>query len=976
MVLLLVFSDLNVFVAGTIADDPTEPEIECEEQLESDDEENIATECKEPETENSEDSTTEVEEQPEIENGEAPTTEGEEQPETENGEAPTTEGEEQPESESGEDLTIEGEPEPETENGENLANACESQTESESEENLATEGKEQLESKGENLAIDCEEEEELYSEENLGIDCEEEFYFEEELVTEEEEQLGSNSEEESVIEGEEPEELDSEENSAPKCKKNSPKSSPFGPFVSDVGPIGEIDLSKLDDDPNELEGFTQMKTNKGVEFPVRDKSGRTEYLYFGNLSNTRSVNSLEDEEAYKDFGDDWSRPLPKMDTTLASLVDGKQYIQAENFTIATALDIGPTESNGIVTYYYENGIASSPEWMGNGLVIAHGNSEDDTAQFLSGHMPILKLFKNEETHELIAYAAVISYQQRYGYIVDGYVKIKMQPVSDIKGRINVSMKYWKLNSTWPVTNFAYSVHMDIGKRHKESRVFSLGNDEGFYFYEKGMRDGTSYALTFFRDGFANPPAKFKGIDTDPNARPFTLFGYHQSPYYDKLNSPGFPEKDIDANTMYDFKTHPGWALRWEPKVQEYGDVIEANLEVAVTDRPDAAPVLQLDNDGEYTNNGYRITGTWKDKDSDTVSLYYMLDSGEPKKVGVYKNENLNTDAPWELIIQSDEWKKGLDHEISVYVTDEQDLESNIETIKLRPELTITEQVFDEGGKEAEEVAPEETLSYSILVKTGYITYDTGKYDQVNITQKYDPHLEQPTDLKVIDEDGNEVGTAIYNESASIIEASLNADADLPRSKEIYVTYKATVKEDAVTEEEIVGQATVSGTYSTKDEFKGTSNEVRTIIAAVLKFDSVPKVIDFGENLVISSRTKKYHPIEIDVPLAVKDTRKSSSPTPKSWRVMAKLKEPLTVKGTDIKLNGLFYHYGREDLYLTEDTSAEIYTRKTTDGKKVNISSTWSDDGDGLYLEVPAGTARADAYEGTITWMLQDVPPNQ
>ncbi|MFJ7889643.1 hypothetical protein ACIQYL_16325, partial [Lysinibacillus xylanilyticus] len=66
LVFVLVFSELNVFVAETIVGDPTELEIECEKQLESEGEENLATECKEPESENGENPTTKREGQPET----------------------------------------------------------------------------------------------------------------------------------------------------------------------------------------------------------------------------------------------------------------------------------------------------------------------------------------------------------------------------------------------------------------------------------------------------------------------------------------------------------------------------------------------------------------------------------------------------------------------------------------------------------------------------------------------------------------------------------------------------------------------------------------------------------------------------------------------------------------------------------------------------------------------------------------------
>ncbi|MFJ8462262.1 hypothetical protein ACIQ57_24630 [Lysinibacillus xylanilyticus] len=974
----------------------TESEIECEEQLESDGEENLATECKEPETENGEAPTTEGEEQPESESDEAPTIEDKEQPGTENGEAPTTEGEKEPETENGEAPTTEEEEQRESGDEENLENACERQLEYETEENLVIEGEEQLETDDEeNLAIDCEEEPEI--EENLEVDCEEEFYIEgEELVAEEEEQLESNIEEELVTEGEEQEELvtegeeqeelASEEKSTSKCLRRvaSPRVGYSGIPIKNVGEIGNIDFSKLDDSPNELDGFTQMSTNVGLELPTRESyQGRSYYMYFGDIANWRSRNSLKDMRSFLQYDDDWGRSLPSMNTKLSDFAyESDAHIMVQNFTVATALseDYNPNSLHGVVTYYYPGGRphhAGRIHQNGNGLVITYGEQENGRAQKQSNVMPILKLYKNEKTHELVAYAASLDTHTNPRF-VEGYLKIKMSLTNERKGRVKVSMKYLNLTTRYPYTNIGYSAHMDIGGRHTDSRMYSLGDNKGLYFNETNMKDGQDYYLYFFYNGYANHPAAMRATN-NPQQRPFDCCGAGlEDLFFYDLNAPSIPDPGKDE--MYPYTGHPAWALRWEPQVQEPDTVREFNLEITVSNRPDVPVEVKLDNDGEYTDEGYRITGMWnnQEEEADYVELYYKVDDGEPQKFAHKENPSVNTDESWGYTIPVDEVKKGLDHEISVYavtvfLADDEKLQSNIETIKIRPELTIEERVFGVDGKVPTEVAPGETLKYEILVDSGYIPDDRGTYGQFTISQKYDPHLESPTDLKVIDENGKEIGTATYD--VNEIVATLDTNPEVLRSTKVKFTFNAKVKEDAAEEDFVVSQATATGKYSTGDEVNQTSNEVKTKISGVLKFVSAPGVIGFGEKLKISSRTKMYQLIQFDESLSVKDSR-ALSRNP-SWRMTAKLVKPLTgKKNKDSTLDGLYYRYGGNVSTLTEDASALVYKKKTTGKEEINISNAWTPEGDGLYLEVPAGTAKADAYDGTVQWILQNVPVNE
>ncbi|PJO40788.1 isopeptide-forming domain-containing fimbrial protein [Lysinibacillus xylanilyticus] len=965
LVFVLVFSELNVFVAETIVGDPTELEIECEKQLESD-EENLATECKEPETENGENPTSEGEGQPETENGENLISEGEGQPETGNGENPTSEGEGQPGTENGENPTTEGEGQPGAENGEDPATEGEGQPEAENGEDPISEEEEQPESGNEEGLVPlCVEQSEFEIEENSTTEGEEqlESNSEEELTTEDEEQLGSNSEEVLVFEGEEQlgtnseEELENnEEKPAPNCKRATRAARGPGIPISDVGKIGDIDFSALDDSEKDLKekGYTLMERNRGLEIPQRKgEDGRTYYMYFGDLYNGRTSNTLDNMDSYKNitYNDDWGRPLPNMNQTLSEVINSK-HIRAEIYQVALALD------NSVITYFFSSGRPSrAPD--GSGMMIAHGSEVDGEAQFQSTFgLPLLKLYKNETTHELIGYAAVINKVGRNDYL-DGYVRIKMRP-KDGNGRITVSMKYLKLSDKYKYTNFAYSTHVDIYGRHTSSKMYSLGDSKGFYFFEK-ITKTKDYYLFFFRDGYANHPTAFKA-NNDPIHHPFS------NAFYPKLNAEG--TVDPGKGLMKAFQTHPGFALRWDPQKLEPDTVREVNLEMAISDSLEEKLAINLENDSEYKDDGYHISGTWNGKNSERIRLYYTVDKSEPKLISENENLNVDTDVPWEYTIPNIVMEEGLDHEITVYIMDEYDQKSNIETIKVRPALDIKEQVFNQDGNEAEEVAPGDTLSYKILVDSGYNLKDPYLYGQFTITQKYDTHLEPPTDLKVVDDDGFIVGTATYNSSA--IEVKLKPD--LPRSTKVTITFNAKVKDDATEGEYVVGQGTATGKYSTGDAVNGTSNEVKVKITGVLTFVSAPQEIDFGKKLAISPKNKKYYPIQLDRPLAVQDNR-SLSRKP-SWMMTAKLEQPLTGEKTGATLDSLHYRYGEKVSILTEEASAEIYEKETKNREVVDISNTWNPDGDGLYLEVTAGTAKADAYKGTIRWVLQDVPLNE
>ncbi|MBO0441176.1 WxL domain-containing protein [Candidatus Enterococcus ikei] len=86
--------------------------------------------------------------------------------------------------------------------------------------------------------------------------------------------------------------------------------------------------------------------------------------------------------------------------------------------------------------------------------------------------------------------------------------------------------------------------------------------------------------------------------------------------------------------------------------------------------------------GVSTGEAKKLTGTFKDSDSDTVSIYYKIDDKDPVQIiADYPNAPKNTSIPYEFMIPAAELPQGA-HKIEVYAVDKEGLISNKETLEL------------------------------------------------------------------------------------------------------------------------------------------------------------------------------------------------------------------------------------------------------------------------------------------------------
>ncbi|MDV0430481.1 BspA family leucine-rich repeat surface protein [Lactiplantibacillus sp. DA1] len=138
----------------------------------------------------------------------------------------------------------------------------------------------------------------------------------------------------------------------------------------------------------------------------------------------------------------------------------------------------------------------------------------------------------------------------------------------------------------------------------------------------------------------------------------------------------------------------------------------------------------------------------------------------------------------------------------------------------------------------------------------------------------------------------------------------------------------------------------------------------------LFFNSSPTMLDFGSH-TISGTTETYAPT-LDKTLAVQNNGQISS----TWNLTAELDSSGFVGANTGKmlLATLYYQTDDGKMTLSPGVAVQVYSQTTTDHKSVNISEHWSNNV-GLLLEVPSGAAMADAYQGKISWSLDNTVVN-
>lgn len=298
----------------------------------------------------------------------------------------------------------------------------------------------------------------------------------------------------------------------------------------------------------------------------------------------------------------------------------------------------------------------------------------------------------------------------------------------------------------------------------------------------------------------------------------------------------------------------------------------------------------------------------------------------------------------------------------------------IETIFTYKEnkLMLTQSVERLDGESGTEATIGEVLQYGLNVKTSFAA-ETPKvfYKDFTLIEPLDSQLEAPTEMVLRTNDGNPVGSVVYDADNHRVVATLDEKNQVLRSEELQLEYKAKVKNDTKIGTEIKAKATVEGSYSNGSQAKSQeSNEVTTTITdGTLEFISAPNKLSFGDDLKLAPTNKLYPLKDFDSALKVKDNRVSGE-----WSMVARVIKPMTGKSGRVLNGSLRYYKGSIDNEMTEE-SLSVYTAHSQENE-VLVSDSWKERVEGPMLNVRAGQATEETYSGTIEWELQDVPGNE
>lgn len=339
------------------------------------------------------------------------------------------------------------------------------------------------------------------------------------------------------------------------------------------------------------------------------------------------------------------------------------------------------------------------------------------------------------------------------------------------------------------------------------------------------------------------------------------------------------------------------------------------------------------------------------------------------------------------------------------------------TLQGKTGTTITPEVKDIAGYILDKVEPPETLKYKVGTQTITYIYKEGRftlkqevldslnpsldgktvknnqvltyrvtleslfkpetpavatYQTVTVTENIGDYLESAEEITFLTKDGTVAGTGSYDPVKKEVKATLT-NLTIDRSENLILTFKATVKKDALAETKIIVNGTATASYSnnmTAAEVR--SKDVVSTVLGGLTLVSAPDGVNFGSvNVSDYQKEVAVDKNDMQTPLLVQDTRIKRT----NWDVTAHIISDMT-NGNDVRTGALKYYHKKTPLTLS-NLPQPIYDN---DGKNTtfefNISDLWGKvaEAEGLKLDMSGGEAPSatNSYEGTIQWTVRDV----
>lgn len=290
--------------------------------------------------------------------------------------------------------------------------------------------------------------------------------------------------------------------------------------------------------------------------------------------------------------------------------------------------------------------------------------------------------------------------------------------------------------------------------------------------------------------------------------------------------------------------------------------------------------------------------------------------------------------------------------------------------------TLEQDVFNSEGTSVagKTVKNKQELTYKVILKSLFkpVTPAVSNYKTVIIKEKIGEYLENIEEITFLTVDSTVAGTGTYDPVTKEVKTTLT-NLSIDRSENLILTFKATVKKDALAETEIKVKALAEASYSDDMTAKEvTSNEVISKVLGGLTLVSAPDGVNFGSvNVSDYQKEVAVDKNDMQTPLLVQDTRIKRT----NWDVTAQIISDMT-NGSDVRTGALKYYYNKKPLTLN-NLPQPIYDN---DGKNTtfefNISNLWGKvaEAEGLKLDMSGGEAPSatNSYNGTIQWTVRDV----
>ncbi|OQO72576.1 hypothetical protein BH746_11790 [Enterococcus faecalis] len=417
----------------------------------------------------------------------------------------------------------------------------------------------------------------------------------------------------------------------------------------------DFDWNLLNTDGLDLSSFTEVNQNTPVKLTggIFNRQQRDYYMFFGRTTQANTYDFTT--KKFKAGGNMLSplgrtKMLPLLGPAMIGIKKDKytseknQRLFGYEFSQNGESIIGSTNSGFDVGELTNDGsqVSKSIRWE-------WGNSAKT--------LPIVRQYIIKQyikDNEIVSYGFVARENLATGGVVDYQpIRVRGYIVDFKKGRIAFEVNYFNASPTYKLYAMTYGIHVDIGGAHKESKLFSNG-DDGLYFNQPIAPVDQIPARLFFWQNTNNGPTSLNVGDLDgtsgKSGLPFAWQNMHVHAWQNKIIGWKQPYQEWlkpgTKGSEYQL-THPIFAYRWPLTPVAPMSVGVGKLEISIEEPSDVKPIAQK----EYTN---LTSSDGKNHIGDTVEYELTaLNDGEKEN---WEDVSIQDEIPKDLEIDTSSMK--------------------------------------------------------------------------------------------------------------------------------------------------------------------------------------------------------------------------------------------------------------------------------------------------------------------------------